>query len=149
MPTDRKAYFAEYRKRAEVLAYQRKYQKNWRRENQKRSIEIKKNYRINNGGLKVENKWATIKRKAERAALADPYLKYMLKKHMEGVVQNIPPQMIEIYRKLLLTKRLLKIKKHGCNNKRELLSGYEKSTQRELIRIINGKKKTPNSKGSK
>lgn len=149
MAQDRTVYFKEYRSKPKIKEKQRQHQKNWRNGNPKRAAQIKKKYRKDNGGLQVENKWTIVKRRLERVRLADNYLRYNLKRHMEGVVKNIPPEMIEIYRKLLLTKRLLKIKKHGSNNKRQLLSGYEKSTQRELSRIINGQKKTLNRKGGK
>ncbi len=146
MAKDRTEYYAQYRKRPEALAAQRKHQEKWRKDHPDRYKKIKSKYRKDNGGLAIENKLATAKRRIERATLSDVYLRYMLKKHMEGVVKNIPPEMIEIYRKLLLTKRLLKIKKHDSNNFSELLSGHEKSTQRKLSRIINGQTQALNSK---
>lgn len=146
---DRTAYFAEYRKRPEALASQRKFQLKWRKANPDRAKQIKAKYRKDSGGLAVENKYATAKRKRERKELADPYLKYMLKRSMEGIVNNIPPELIEIYREQLLTKRLLKIKKHGSNNINQLLAGYAKSTQRKPVRAANGKKKAADRKRSK
>mgnify|MGYP001583113067 CR=1 FL=1 len=147
--SDRSAYLAEYRSRPENKEKQREHQKNWRQANPKRYKDIKKKYRVDNDGLAIERPYARAKRKRERAELSDVYLRYMLKKHMEGVVKNIPPELIEIYRKLLLTKRLLKIKKHGSNNKCELLTRHEKSTKRKPCRIANGKKKAVNRKRSK